>query len=96
MDLASPEQLREYGQLGAAALIGLICIVGLFLSTKQFTRLMDRHHLERVEWKVSMEKLFDTADKSSRASTRAVNELHDSLEKNTNALEKVQCIKRFN
>lgn len=96
MDLATPEQLREYGQLGAAALIGLICIVGLFLSTRQFTRLMDRHQVERIEWKVSMEKLFDTADKSSRASTRAVNELHESLEKNTSALRRVKCIKQYN
>ena len=45
---------------------------------------------------VKREKLFDTADKTAKSQTRAVNELHNSLEKNTRALQDVQCLKRFN
>lgn len=97
MEVIDPKFIEAYGGLTAVAIMGLLCLLGMLLSSKQFNRLMDRHQNERVEWKVSMEKLFDTADKSSKASTKAVNELHNSLEKNTRALQQVNCIKsRFN
>lgn len=94
--LANPKFIEAWGGLTAVAIMGALCLLGMLLSSRQFNRLMDRHQGERTEWGKTMERLFDKTDRSSKDSTKAINDLHDSLEKNTRALQGVKCIKRFN
>ena len=106
--LVSPENLREYAGIGAVGIMGLLCLLGMLLSSKQFNRLMDRHETERSkredfareersEWKGSIEKMFEkqavSVEKCTEVSTAAIHELHVSVQDNTKALNKVKCVK---
>lgn len=96
-NLADPKFIEAWGSLTAVGIMGILCLIGLFLSSRQFNRLMDRHQNERETWSVTMIRLFNKADSTSRDSTKALYELHESLDKNTRALQEVKCVKqRFN